>query len=453
LILGREGQEVIVNNNEFWVGGHPVLDADGTTPDVQLDVCGGKLTVPNFFGVGRTRNDVPTNNGLLKRRPNYTFNLFAGEVTAHDFLMNYCTDLKLCVNSVVNIHGGSFTVTGGRFAIGHHTSSVTIDGKRNEAVFNQYGGTVRSLAQDVWVVGYSTGGRGELNLYGGVFDASGKQVGTRLGNAEADASVIRLAGGTLKTKRLYKESGYGRATLVLNGGVFQPTADEALSGFNSCYASTNATAIDVSLVESHTLDQVIAHDPELGETPDGGIVKRGGGRLLVKRQATFTGPLDVAAGVVDLDGAARYELAGLKGAGAVTNGGVFVSGIVEPKADSESAGSDGVTLAVDALTFGTGAKWQVDVIDAEAGVANRLAVKKTLVAQGPVTVDFGHSAENPLPGDFSALIGFVDAATALPTFACVNTGLSNGRRMVISRVNGRDVYARALPTGTVILFR
>ncbi len=371
VIMGCEGQTVKVDGSEFWIGGHPVMEPDGTTADVLLDFCGGTLNVGTFLGVGRVCGDVPTNEGWLTRRPNYTFNLHAGEVAVGQFLMNWCSDCKMCVNSTVNIYDGVLKVKSGRFAIGHHTSSVKIDGKGNEAVFNQYGGTVYSQKENVWVSGYANaGGTGELNLFGGLFDASCAVV-SRPATANVDWGVIRLAGGTLKAQRLYKSSGAGTATLVLNGGTFQPTADGELSGFDVCYASTNATAIDVSLVESHTLNQAIGHDADLGDMPDGGLVKRGPGRLLVKQALTFTGPLAVHEGAVDLNGAQLFALNALAGSGAVTNGSVRVAGYVEPKADADAASFDyGVTLSVEALKFGAGATWKVGVVDAEAGSAN-----------------------------------------------------------------------------------
>ncbi len=455
VIMGREGQTIKAENNEFWIGGHPVMEADGTTADVQLDFCGGTLTVGSFLGVGRTKQDIPTNNEYLRRRPNYTFNLHAGEVAVDQFLMNYCTEeSKMCVKSTVNIYDGVFKVRTGRFAIGHHASTVKIDGKGNEAVFNVYGGSVYSQKENVWVSGYSSqGGTGELNLFGGVFDAS-FEVASRPKTADVDWGVIRLAGGTLKAQRLYKHSGNGKATLILNGGAFQPTTDAALSGFDVCYASTNATAIDVSLVESHTLDQAVGHDAELGDTPDGGLVKRGHGRLLVKQALTFTGPLTVHEGAVDLNGADLFALNALAGSGDVTNGSLLVAGTVEPKGDADAETFDyGVTLTVEALKFGAGATWKVGVVDAETGLANRLAVAGTMSAAGVVTVDFGHTAEDPLPSDFVARIGSVGAGTSLPSFACVNTGLSAGRRMLVTRVGETDLYARAVPTGSVLLFR
>ncbi len=45
------------------------------------------------------------------------------------------------------------------------------------------------------------------------------------------------------------------------------------------------------------------------------------------------------------------------------------------------------------------------------------------------------------------------AGTSLPSFTCVNTGLSAGRRLLVTRVGETDLYARVVPTETVLLFR
>lgn len=456
LILGRDGQTVNCEGSEFWVGGHPVMEADGTTADVRLDVCGGTLNVPNYFGIGRTRADLPTADGLLTRRPTYAFNLYAGDVTVRQFLMNYCPSLKQCVRSEANIYGGTFTVTGDRFAVCQHGSAVTIDGKGNEAVFNQHGGVVSVQGADVWVTGYGNqGGAGELNLFGGTFDAQDRTVASRPTQAGRDRGVIRLAGGTLKAKRLCRTGGAGTATLVLNGGTFIPTSDADLSGFDVCYASTNATVLDVSAVASHTLDQEIAHDAALGEVADGGLVKRGAGRLLVKRALAFTGPFGVYAGVVDLDGAADFPLHALAGSGSVTNGTLRIACTVEPRPDpAEQAGTDPVALTVDALAFEAGATWKVRVLDAAAGRAHRLAVTETLSAAGVVTVDFGRTAGDPLPTSFSALIGTVGRIEGRLAFTCVNTGFATGgHRVVVSLRDGHELVAHAVASGTCILVR
>ncbi len=74
-------------------------------------------------------------------------------------------------------------------------------------------------------------------------------------------------------------------------------------------------------------------------------------------------------------------------------------------------------------------------------------------AEGVVTVDFGCTAEDPLPNEFYAQIGSVGAGTSLPSFTSVNTGLSAGRRVLVTRVGETDLYAKAVPTGSVLLFR
>ena len=455
VVLGREGQSISCNGNEFWVGGHPVLDANGDPQDAQLDICGGSFSVGNYFGVGRTRSDAPTNNGRLTRRPNYTVNIYDGNVTVTHFLINYCTDYKQCAKSVLNMYGGTFTCASGRFAIGHHWSRTTINGEKNEAIFNQYGGTVHVNGEMVWVSGYAgAGGAGELNLFGGTFDAGNKEVSSRPLNADCDYGIIRLAGGTLRTKRLYKNSGNGTSTLVLNGGAFIPTSDAALSGFNSCYASTNATAIDVSEVASHTLDQTVEHDANLGDAADGGLVKRGYGRLLVKQALNFTGPFGVYGGVVDLNGSALFSLRALAGCGTVSNGTVLVESSVEPKSDPSAAAPDyPVSLTVAALKFDVGAIWKVGVVDAEANLAARLNVAGAMTANGPVTVDFGRTEEDPLPTTFDARIGSVGTTTDLPRFTCAHTGLGDGYRASVVVKNGHDLYARVAASGTVILLR
>jgi len=162
---------------------------------------------------------------------------------------------------------------------------------------------------------------------------------------ELNGGVFRLGGYMKATNTV--ATGVS-ATVKLNGGEYRPqsaapsidAAVDMLVGEGGAIVSTEEVAGGVC-----TLSASLKHDAALGDTADGGLVKKGAGTLALSGANTFTGPAVVEEGVLqalgdaalptitevrygaalDLCGASR-TVGGLAGDGVVQNGTLVIAG-------------------------------------------------------------------------------------------------------------------------------
>lgn len=454
VVAGRQGETIHVKGSEMWVGGCPVFDENGNVLDATFDFLGGTLNINgNYLGVGRSWN-VSFQN--LDRRPTHTFNQYGGDILAGAFVMCWDNQGKQSCKAVYNLHGGSLTVNN-RFGMGHMpcTDATTLARLGpSESEFNVYGGSLLSKTgngETFTIGGQSSAGTGSLNIYGGTATVEKPVYIANNGGK----GRLKLAGGVLIAPRLLHSNASSTSTLLWNGGTFRPSSNaNALEGLSTNAVAAGGGTIDVSLVPSYVVNQTLTHFAET-EGADGGLAKTGAGTLVLKKPMAFTGPLAVHAGCVDLNGSASYALAALTGCGAVSNGTPVVSGYVEPRGAPDAASNVSAVLTVESITLGGGASWRVSPrLDGAVWTADRLHVKGTLTADGPVSVDFGRSDEDGLPRTFAVQFGsFAIAPSSRPRFTSVNHGLPAGYGMTISLRNGTELWAAAAPSGTVIILR
>ncbi len=165
-------------------------------------------------------------------------------------------------------------------------------------------------------VGHNNGGIGTVIQTGGTINlgSTGMQFGpaaTATGGAAA-VGLFDLAGGTLVTPTITQNTNAPvTGTVLLNGGTLRAPAGGTLIpiGLSHAYVSAGGALIDTS-TNTTTVAAVLAHDPSMGVTADGGLTKLGTGTLLLSGKETYTGPTTVSAGTLRLLPAPAAPVAG-----------------------------------------------------------------------------------------------------------------------------------------------
>jgi autotransporter-associated beta strand protein len=126
----------------------------------------------------------------------------------------------------------------------------------------------------------------------------------------AGTGTLILGGGTLMAPSIVQGAG-GNGSLYFDAGTLQATANsnQFLAGLSAVYLRAGGATID-SNGFSVSMNQALDHDPGLGATPDGGLLKTGSGILTSCSSNTYTGGTIITAGTLQL------------GDGAVNNGSV-----------------------------------------------------------------------------------------------------------------------------------
>jgi autotransporter-associated beta strand protein len=211
---------------------------------------------------------------------------------------------------IVNMTGGNMNISS-QIWIGQ--STATTGG--GTGTFNLTGGNV---ASSTWVAigraGTATegGSTGTLNISGGTFTHSNTSSGDfEVGSQGVGiTATLNLTGGTLITDHISDEASSGTQTINFNGGVVQtndndtnyirqynnvatyqvPTLNVGNGGANF-NTSSYTMGIALPLIHSASASSV-----------DGGLTKYGTGTLLLSGTNTYTGPTNVLAGTLFLNG-------------------------------------------------------------------------------------------------------------------------------------------------------
>ena len=198
-------------------------------------------------------------------------------------------------NSNIGFYGtGHFVQTGGTVTTTRIVNLARLPG--STGTYTQYGGTatISSLYIGTYGTGtftlnggtlnagikvsYFDGGRGTLNLDGGVFQTSGVSIGPGTGGMGNAPS---------------------QSTINYNGTTVRPT-----SGLVSLSALDNRVrtggAIFDTAVGQTLFVNTLLHEAALGVRPDGGLTKLGAGTLVLDGTNTYTGDTVISDGVVEL---------------------------------------------------------------------------------------------------------------------------------------------------------
>lgn len=172
-------------------------------------------------------------------------------------------------------------------------------------------GSVTANAHDVKVGKHGTG---ELIVSG---DGS-LVVEQWLGVGESGGTgTLRLTGGSVSVPGIYSGDG-GTGTVYLDGGTLVATSADGngllQASLSNVYVGEGGAIIDTG-ANSPSIQEALQHDASLGETADGGLVKRGTGKLTFDVAPTFTGRVSVEQGVVVMpkgssepDGATTFKV-------------------------------------------------------------------------------------------------------------------------------------------------
>ncbi|HPA16415.1 MAG TPA: autotransporter-associated beta strand repeat-containing protein [Verrucomicrobiae bacterium] len=179
------------------------------------------------------------------------------------------------IGNGVNTFGGlsSLTVAGGEY--------VNTNGGGRTLVINNGG---------------AAGVTGIFTIASGTASISNLQFGV---NANAGEAIVNLNGGTLNAN-IIKGVGTGaNKTFNFNGGTLAAlaTRSDFMQGLTRANVSTNGAIIDNRAFDI-TIGQALEHDASLGATQDGGLRKRGTGRLTLTGSNTYDGLTVVEAGAL-----------------------------------------------------------------------------------------------------------------------------------------------------------
>jgi hypothetical protein len=438
----------------------------GTENACELEVNGGAFICNSTVSLGRSNGTTVTAPGGISSR--ITVN--NGAVTFNLLALGYNEALKLAgfnARPVCAVNAGSLTV---------NTYCNVGESAGSSPTINVRGGTFRangkhaSVPAGILLGGPASAGSGTLNVMGtGVVYCVNN---VALSTVSGATGTLNLNGGQLSASNIVKFT-TGSAYLRFNGGLYQPlTAGLTLGGLTAAYVSTNGALIDTSLANSYSVDQNLLTDPALGGAEDGGLVKLGTNTLAVTATgSTFKGPISVRAGLLkarvcstnDLYVAAgaaldalgeRATVGDLTGFGPLTNGVVAVTGALDAGTNGAPAGAK---MTVQNLSIVGGATfacaWATNGVG--KGTNDFVAVTGALAPEGAGFVDFGRTAENPIPMPFRTTI--MSYGTLGGTFAGwkpLNTGLpSNTHPALVVTAESGLVQIEVRYGGTLLLLQ
>jgi len=210
------------------------------------------------------------------------------------------------IAATVDISGG-ITEIHGEFTVGSN-SSTTVNVRGGTLIASR----LRHLKQNHTTV----------NLTGGNVTVDEVVLET---NTMADSSLtVNLdAGGTLTTDRMYLHrtggtSGTHALTLRFDGGTLQKKSGSDVNLIDNILGTGGTLVWNVIIkdggakIETNGFDASVVrpllHDSALGGTPDGGLIKKGFGRLTLCGTSTYTGETTIEAGILALAGASSNNI-------------------------------------------------------------------------------------------------------------------------------------------------
>ncbi|MCL1921348.1 MAG: PA14 domain-containing protein [Kiritimatiellaeota bacterium] len=149
----------------------------------------------------------------------------------------------------------------------------------------------------------NSGGHGELRVAdGGAVRPTGDVRFTPGGASEEAFAEVRLeAGGLIEARCILGQNEAGERLLWLNGGTIrnrENNHDNFLQDLTGAYVQGGGVVFDIISETWAGVHQPLLHDPALGATADGGLVKRGEGLLILYGTNTFTGDITIEEGFV-----------------------------------------------------------------------------------------------------------------------------------------------------------
>ena len=312
------------HGGSFEVGGD---NSGGNASSGVLNMSGSSvINCQKTFQIGYNNND----SGIVTLHDTSSLNVAgydievgnygygSGTLNVHDSASVICGYMHVGyydnTTGVLNIDGGTITSAGMTMC---ETSNGTAQG-----TVNQSGGLINLTSGNLYMA-QSFGTSATYNLNGGTinmgnlqatagvatFTQSGGLASLRgslqLGINSTSQTTYNLDGGTVQTTQVTNGSGNG--FLYFNGGVLQATAGNTsfmptATSFNA-YVQAGAAIIDTN-GNNIQCNNVIATDPALlaSSGTDGGLIKRGAGKLGLTGNNSYNGPTTVNAGTLLITG-------------------------------------------------------------------------------------------------------------------------------------------------------
>ena len=370
---------------------------------------------------------------------------------------------------------GTYTLSG---AASRLFTGSTVVGRGGAGTFTQSNGT-HKVSGDLLVAG-TVGGRGTYTLSGGSLSTTNTQVGyqgtgtfTQSGGTHDVATQLQVANGGTYTLN----GGTVRAPLVsvvgngpvfnLNGGTLQ-TGTVSLGGTNNTFnfagGTLQATADNSTFVRfpgdvrvggnggavidtnghNVTVPVILAHDPALGATADGGLLKLGAGTLTLTGAgasgettgSTYTGGTRVNAGTLLVNANANNPAATVSatGTGPVTvnaGGTLGGDGVIAGPVTVNGGGtlapgnSPGRLTLGGSLTLAAGSTLAVELGGTTAGSYDQVFLAGPLTLGGNLDVTLVNGFTPALNQTFTILDDTGNGLPATPGFANAPGGLYN----------------------------
>lgn len=377
------------------------------------NVSGGTLTA-GLIGIGDGANNAQPGTGILNISGGAVVNAtnglrlgFAGNSSKFGYLTN---------------NGGTLNVSGGdgmvvtrwdatRAHVVHQTGAINLlnnasltfgqSGNTGEGSLTQSGGTVTFFSD----AGVTPGGSGSVDLRGG----------------GGGAYTYHLNGGTLTTPRVQKSGASGSGIFNFNGGTLKATATSAtfLQGLTRANVRDGGAIFDTGNF-AVTVAQALLHSNVGGDADtDGGLTKLGTGSLILSGANTFTGPVDVQAGEIQIGNATALG---------TTNSGTTVA------AGAQLAIYSSLTVQEPLTLNGAG----------PSGGAIRQGGNSTVTFGGPMTL--GSDATIRIDGGCTVTVtNLVDTAGHVLTWLCDNTAGA-----ISGEITGAGGFSK-ISSGTVTL--
>ena len=281
-------------------------------------------------------------------------------------------------------------------------AAVTMTGNPGNQLVIDGSGTTLNNSLNVGIAGVGTFTQnGGTNTAGNVV-LSGQASGN---------GVYSLNGGTLIAGSV--SGGPGSSTFNLNGGTLQASSPSAtfFQGITNAVVQSGGALVNTA-GNNVTVAQNLLHDPLLGMTADGGLTKSGAGTLTLSGANSYSGPTNVTAGLLQVNGSLAAASAVTVGGSGILGGIGTIGGTVNVAAGGHLApGSTGAigTLTTGSLTLNSGSV--LDYIlgtpgsgtPSTGGKSSLDAVIGTLAlpASGAITVNFADNGGAGGNGSFA----------------------------------------------------
>jgi autotransporter-associated beta strand protein len=264
-------------------GSAPVLvtSAEGQNSDSALGDTGTAATLNMVNGALTLGRRLNTQNGNI--------NVSGGT-------LNIWNQIQMANSAVGNVSG--LDVTGGTLDIMNATGTSVGGGplyvaSRGTGTFTISGANTLVECSTVDISRNAvSGSAGTVYLNGGTL-----KIGSKVGTATANSVVIS---SPVPSAAFYFNGGMLQANIGSGTVTFQGSTAVNTSIPIMTYVQAGGAIINTPANKNVWIGEMLMHDPALGSSPDGGLIKLGIGILTLASNATYTGSTTISAGTLQL---------------------------------------------------------------------------------------------------------------------------------------------------------